>query len=290
MASLRFNGLDHGFVDLWCAAFRLHYCHRSTRLFARGPGGGDRVLEDNVKFKAIAVIATAAALSLGMAGSAMASPFSGKATPAPQVTGVRLQSALLPTSAFGSGFTVTQRLNSGKKLRSTRAWIKPSKLSCANFESYIYVWGFGNTAGAMDSVDNPNPAIADYPSLVLGGDQAVLQFKTAQAAASFYNQAYTRYKQCSAFTETDPGDHSITWELTNQSLSKTTIRKHQAFQLIQYVDLSALPALNFYANTAVVLAGTNVYTVDDVNGINDPIPASLLGNLINRVQALYPHH
>jgi len=241
-----------------------------------------------VKFKAIAVIAAAAALSLGVAGSAAASPLSPKAKPAPQVTGVRLQSALLPTSAFGSGFTVTQRLNSGKKLRSTRAWIKPSKLSCANFEMYIYVWGFGNTAGAMDSVDNPNPAIADYPSLVLGGDQAVLQFKTAQAAASFYNQAYARYKQCSAFTETNPFDHSR-WELTNQSLSKTTIRKHQAFQLIQYVDLSELPALNFYQNTAVVLAGTNVYTIDDVNGINDPISASLLGNLINRVQALYKH-
>ena len=239
-----------------------------------------------MKFKAIAVIATTAALSLGMAGSAAASPLSGKAKPAPQVTGVRLQSALVPASAFGGGFKVTQRLNTGTKLWSGRVWIKPSKLSCTNFESYIYIGGFGNTAGAMDSVDNPNPAIADYPSLVLGGDQAVLQFKTAQAAASFYSQAYTRYKQCSAFTETDNG---IQWELTNQSLSKTTINKHQAFQLIQYVDISALPALNFYANTSVVLAGTNVYTIADVNGTNDPISASLLARFVNRVQALYKH-
>jgi hypothetical protein len=117
----------------------------------------------------------------------------------------------------------------------------------------------------------------------------VLQFKTAQAAASFYHQAYTRYKQCSAFTATDTFDHSLQWELTNQSLSKTTIGKHQAFQLTQYADLAALPALNFYANTAVVLAGTNVYTIDDVSGINDPIPASLLSKFINRVQALYKH-
>ena len=49
-------------------------------------------------------------------------------------------------------------------------------------------------------------------------------------------------------------------------------------------------ALAFYANTAVVLAGANVYTIDDVNGTNDPISASLLGNLISRVQALYKHH
>jgi hypothetical protein len=39
-----------------------------------------------------------------------------------------------------------------------------------------------------------------------------------------------------------------------------------------------------------VLAGTNVYTIDDVNGTNDPISASLLGNLIKRAQALYKHH
>ena len=241
-----------------------------------------------MKFKAIVVIAAATALSLGLAGSAVASPLGHKAKPAPQVTGVRLQSALLPASAFRDGFTVTQRLNTGKKLWPARAWIKPSSLSCVNFETYFYVGGFGNTAGAAGSVNNPNPAFADYPSLILGGDQAVLQFKTAQAAASFYDKAYARYKQCSYFTESDAADN-IQLELTIQSLSRTTIGKHQAFQVIQYVDLSAVPALSFYANTAVVLAGTNVYTVDDVNGTNDPISASLLGHLINRVQALYKH-
>ncbi len=236
-----------------------------------------------------AVLAAVTALSLGTAGSAVASPLSRKAAPAPQVTGVRLQSALLPASAFGSGFVVTQRLNTGKNLWSTRASIKPSKLSCAKFESFIYVGGYGNTAGATASVANPHPAIANYPSLVLGADQTVLQFKTAQAAASFYNQAYTRYKQCSHFTESDPANKSIQFELTNQSLSKTTIGKNKAFRLTQLVALSSLPALSFYANTAVVLAGTNVYTIDDVNGTNDPISASLLSRLINRVQALYKH-
>jgi hypothetical protein len=242
--------------------------------------------EGNVKFKAIAVVSTTAALCLGMAGSAAASPLSSK--PAPQVSGVRLQSALLPASAFGDGFTVTQRVNSGSKLWSTRVHGKPSSLSCANFWQYIYVAGFGNTAGAMDSVNNQNPDFPDYPSVVLGGDQAVLQFKTAAAAASFYNQAYAKYKQCVAFTVPDPADNTQL-ELTVRSLSKTTISKNKAFQLIQLVDVTALPALAFYANTAVVLAGTNVYTIDDVNGTNDPIPASLLDSLIKRVQALYKH-
>jgi hypothetical protein len=243
-----------------------------------------------VKFKAIAVIATATALSLGMAGSAAASPLSHKPKPAPQVTGVRLQSALLPASAFGDGFTATDRLNTGNKLLSTRTRIKPSSLSCVNFETYVFVGGFGNTAGAADSVGNPNPAFADYPSVILGGDQAVLQFSTTQAAASFYSQAYAKYKQCSYFTESDPADTSIQFELSTQSLSKTTIGRNKAFQVIQLVDLSAAPTLSFYANTAVVLAGTNVYTIDDVNGTNDPISASLPGNLIKRVQALYKHH
>ena len=85
-------------------------------------------------------------------------------------------------------------------------------------------------------------------------------------------------------------DTSIQFELSTQSLSKTAIGRNKAFQVIQLVDLSAAPALSFYANTAVVLAGTNVYTIDDVNGTNDPISASLLGNLIKRAQALYKHH
>lgn len=243
-------------------------------------------LEGNVKFKAIAVISAATALGLGLAGSAAASPLSPK--PAPQVSGGRLQAALLPASAFGEGFTVTQRLNSGNKLRPTRVRIKPSSLSCTDFEQYIYVAGFGNTAGATDSVNNPNPDLASYPSVVLGGDQTVLQFKTASAAASFYNQAQARYKACTAFTEPDLADNTQL-ELTLRALSKTTISKNKAFQVNQLVDIAAVPALSFYANTAVVLAGANVYTIDNVNGTNDPIPASLLSNLINRVQALYKH-
>jgi hypothetical protein len=241
-------------------------------------------LEGNVKFKLIAVISAATALGLGLAGSAAASPLSRK--PAPQVTGVRLKAALLPASAFGDGFTVTQRLNSGDRLWSARVHIKASSLSCAGFELYRYVAGFGNTAGAMDSVDNPNPDLSTYPSVVLDGDQAVLQFKTASAAASFYNLAQARYKQCTAFTEPDPADNTQL-ELTLRSLSTTTIGKNKAFQVNQLVDLTAL---SFYLNTTVVLAGTNVYTIDDLNGTNDPVSASLLGNLVNRVQALYQHH
>ena len=242
-----------------------------------------------MNFKGIAVAAAAAALCLGMAGSAMASPLSGKPKPPPQVTGSRLASALLPASSFGDGFTVTDHINTGNRYLSTKTFLKPSTMNCQAFEEYIFVGGFGDTAGAASGFENPNPSFADFPDIVLVGDQAVLQFKTTQQAASFYNQAYAKYQKCSAFTEADPAD-STSVELTTQSLSATTINKNKAFQLIQHADLTSLPAFSFYVNTAVVLSGANVYTIDDLNGTNDPISASLLGTLINRVQSLYKHH
>jgi hypothetical protein len=237
-----------------------------------------------MKFKAIAVTAATTTLCLGLAGSALAAPLSSP----PQVTGSRLASALLPASAFGSGFTASNRHNSGSTLRSTRAVIRPSNLSCVNFETYAFLAGFGNTAGALASFNNSNPSFSDYPALILGGDQYVLQFSSAAAAQSFYNRAYARYKQCSALNEPAPAFQTHV-ELTTQSLSNTTIGNHKAFQLIQHADFAAFSSLDFYQATAVVLAGTNVYTIDNVDGTNDPISASLLGRLISRVQALYKH-
>lgn len=241
------------------------------------------------------MVATAGMLSLGIAGSAGAAQLGHKPhhkpkpKPAPQVTGVRLQSALLPASTFGDGFTGAGGINTGNKLLPTFGPLRPSSMSCENFETYAFVAGYGNTAGVTEGFSNPNPQFGNYPSIVLFGDQTVLQFKTASAASTFYNAAYTKYKQCSYFTESDPSDPSSSVELTNQSLSKTTVNKNQAFQLSQLVDLTSIPQASFYTNTAVVLSGTNVYTMDDMNGTDDPISSSLLGKLITRVQALYKH-
>ena len=197
-----------------------------------------------MKFKAIAVIVArhGAVAGYGGLGAGVAAQPQGQARAAGN--GVRLQSALLPASAFGDGFTVTDRLNTGNALWPPHAHLKPSSLSCTHFETYIFVGGFGDTAGATDGFDNPNPAFADYPNVALAGDQAVLQFKTTQAAASFYNQAYARYKQCSDFTESDPADN-LQLELTSQSLASTTIARNKAFQLTQLAVLSSTPA-RFY--------------------------------------------
>ena len=241
-----------------------------------------------MKFKAIAVTAAATVLCLGLAGPALAAPLS-MAKPAPQVTGTRLQSALLPASAFGDGFTVAYHFNTGNTLLPAVALLGPSDLPCSLFQPSVLVVGFGNTAGAANGVTNPHPAPGDYPNVVLGANQGVLQFRTVQAAASFYSQAYTEYKQCSAYTEPLPPDN-LQLELTTQSLSSITIDNNEAFQLIQYVDVASHSSVSFYQSTAVVLSGADVYAIDDLDGTNDPISASLLGNLINRVQALYRHH
>ena len=239
-----------------------------------------------MKVKAIAVTVAAAALSLGMAGSAGAS-LGSHASPATQVTGVRLQSALLPAAAFGDGFAIYNRHNSGSVLRSTQAVTRPSSLNCAQFAQYTHIAGFGNTAFALDSINNPTLPFGAYPSVILGGDQYVLQFASGRSAALFYNQAYARYKQCSAYS-VYVSARKATIDLTTQSLSSTTIGNHKAFQLIQNAVISSFPKIPFYQFTAVVLAGADVYVVDDVDGTNDPI-SSLLGSLISRVQALSKH-
>jgi len=245
-----------------------------------------------MKFKMVAVILAAAGMSLAGAGSASALPLKHpkhKPAPPPQVSGTRLLSALLPASAYGDGFVTFNSLNTGNKLWSTKGWLSVPRMGCASFESFHYNGGFGNTAGAADSTDNPNPAFADYPNVILGADESVLQFATTGAATSFYIQAFAKYKQCSDFTVPDPVFDG-TDELSTQYLTKTTISKNQAFEVVQLDSVSALSALSFYVNTTVVLAGTNVYTIDETNGTNDPVSPSLLSTLVNRVQKLYPHH
>jgi hypothetical protein len=241
-----------------------------------------------MKVKPIVVGALATALCLGPASPALAAPLS-MAKLAPQVTGTRLQSALLPASAFGDGFAVASRFDTGNVLFPAFALFSPSDLTCSLFQPYALVVGFGNTAGATEIVTNPHPAAGDYPNVVLAAQQGVLQFQTVEAAATFFSQAFSVYKQCSAYTES-VGSDNVELELTTQSLSSTTIDANEAFQLIQYVDVASRSATSFYQSTTVVLSGANVYAIDNLDGTNDPIAAWLLGSLIQRVQALYEHH
>lgn len=245
----------------------------------------------------------AAALSLSAAGAATATPASHhshdgkpkhhtkpKPKRYPQVTGSRLATALLPATAFGGDFKSDRLESTGGKLLPTSVKAVPATRSCKDFEQYVSISAWGDTAGAEDWGYN---SVLDFsnPNVISNSYQNVLQFATPQAAAKFYGEEYAKYGACQTVTVADPSStDGGTEELTNQSLTKTTMGKYQAFNLIQSDIFSDISSVTLYDATVVVLAGTNVYTVYEVNGTNDPVSQGLIGKLIMRVQGLYPRH
>ncbi|HLJ99547.1 MAG TPA: hypothetical protein VKU39_06520 [Streptosporangiaceae bacterium] len=206
------------------------------------------------------------------------------------MTGNRLATALLPASAFGDNFKSYGLHSTGGRLLPTTVKAVPAGRSCKDFEQYVSINAWGNTSGAEDWGYN---SVLDFsnPNVISSSYQNVVQFATPQAAAKFYGEEYAKYGACQTVTVTDPtSTDGGTEELTNQSLAKTTLGKYQAFNLIQSDIFSDVSSVTLYDATVVVLAGTNVYTVAEVNGTNDPVSEGLIGKLISRVQALYPRH
>jgi hypothetical protein len=239
-----------------------------------------------MKFRLVTVVAAAAALSLAAAGSAAAQPLRHKPAPPPQVTGVKLQSAMLPPADFGAGYTFLESYNSGRKLQSTRPKDHVARMSCGTFEGGVFVSDFGDTAGAVVRYSNPNWRSA-YPSTILLGDEYVLQFATTASATTFYNQARAKYAACVSFNTTS-GFGPAT--VNTASVAKTTVAGHQAFLVTQGVTFARFLQTPFYLLYLYVVAGTNVYYLSDASGTNDEPSVKLMTTVIHRVQALYPHH
>ena len=131
--------------------------------------------------------------------------------------------------------------------------------------------------------------ISAFPNAEFYYNQVVYQFSTAKAATTFYGQAKTKYGKCRDFTEsvpasTVPGSGKL--ETTVLSMSKTKVGKYQAFQLTQAVTLSESPGFSLDLNTLVAVEGTDVFTVVNLSGTNDPVPAGLMLKFINRVKKL----
>jgi hypothetical protein len=231
-----------------------------------------------MKVKIVAVLAAATALSFTAVGSAAAQPLA----PA-QVNGVRLQAAMLPPSAFGSGYTFDEALNSGTKLQSTHAKDHVPSMSCNAFEDKVYVSSFGDTAGAVLRYSNPN-WFSSYPNTVVDGDEYVLQFATNAAAATLYSQAQAKYAACSTLNEPF---FKTTAEVDTLSVAKTTVSGNKAFVVIQRLQAPGYKVL--YLVYLYVVSGTNVYDLSDISGTNDEPSHTLMSQLIHRVKALYPH-
>jgi hypothetical protein len=240
-----------------------------------------------MKIKIAAVLAAVAALTFTAAGSAAAQPLVSanqrEAAHSPQVNGLRLASAMLPVSAFGDDVAFNQAFNSGSKLQTTRIKDHVPSMSCKNFEGYIYISKFGDTAGAWVNYDNSD-WVSQYPDAFVYGDEYVLQFATDAAAATFYGQARAKFVACKSFTEPIG---SLAGTVNDVSVTNTKVSGNKAFVVTQSVVLAGYPNLRFYYNWLIVLAGTEVYHFSDLAGNNDEPSTTLMTKLIHRVQALY---
>ncbi len=239
-----------------------------------------------MKFRLVTVVAAAAALSFATAGSAAAQPLGHKPAPPPQVSGSKLQAALLPASAFGSGFTSAAHSDTGPKLDSTRATKHIPSLSCSYFESHVFFGFLGDTAGADLVYTNPNAA-AMYPNSIAGGYEDVLQFATTASATTIYNQARAKYVSCRSFTEPAFG---VTASVSTLSVVNTKVSGYRAFVVTETASFSGHYIKPFYFNVLYVLAGADVYSLWNYSGTNDEPSPALMRTLIQRIQALYRHH
>ncbi len=235
-------------------------------------------------FRARLVASAAALVTAGFLIAPAAQASSGPV----QLNGIQLKSALLPSSSFGSDFQLGSWARSGGALWHKPARSHVSSMSCGSFENGDGILGFGESAVALSFSNNPNPW-PDYPNAMFYWYQSVYQFPSTKAASTYFSQARAKYAKCTDFTESVPADSvpgSGKLELTTQAMSKAGLGKYQAFEVGQLADLSEIPADTINLNTMVTLAGTDVFTMVSVGGTNDPVPASLMSQLINRVKKL----
>jgi hypothetical protein len=237
-------------------------------------------------FATMTAVLITGALSLVSAGQAVARPDADAGRPR-QVNGVTLQAGLLPASVFGDSFSIKASLNTGRNLHSTRITDRVSRLSCGAFEETQIVSGLGNSAGAVDEYDN-SQWLSQYPDTVIFGYQVVLQFPSSGAANSFFGQARAKYASCGSFSAPDPSDQVIGGGqllVDLQSLTSTSAGGYRAFAVIETVAFSQKPGMTFYNDVLYAVAGTNVYYLSQINGMNDT--PTQMAALIHREQRQY---
>jgi hypothetical protein len=115
------------------------------------------------------------------------------ASPAVQLTGVQLLSALLPRSDFPAGFRLDKSnvFDSGRHLENSPARYHLSTMSCSSFSNNFGDTGFGETATAADDFNNS--------TYTRGYGQQVYQFKTRSAATAFFKGLRAISRRCRAF-------------------------------------------------------------------------------------------
>lgn len=230
---------------------------------------------------AIAIsVAAACALAGASAAASASQPARGSQAGPPQLTGARLASALLPASAFPSGFSVTARSSSGRHLETPAARYHLGVMTCVRFATSSGQPGFGETATA-----------SDVRSRLFGGfstgsgesfRQMVYQFASARAARSYFQGLQTVAGKCGAWRLQAPGGGSAAAGGAQASSDGAS------FQVSAGLSTPAGPAQE---QAVVVLAGADVFEVDAAAFSRD-VPATpaldaLAHQLITRVRAAH---
>jgi hypothetical protein len=227
--------------------------------------------------------------SIAVASSAfLLAPAAQAATHPVQVNGGKLLSALLPASAFGSGWEMELKLWS-RGIWHFKATDHVSTMSCAKLELSTVLLRVGES-GVATSWNGNADWVSSFPSVELTWYQTVYQFPSTKAASAFYNQAKARYAACRDFKINslpgDPVPGGGVEEIVNQTMTHHKVGSYQAFQTGQLDSFSDDPGFALDLNTTVALAGTNVYFVENFSGTNDPVSNSMMTKLINRVKKL----
>jgi hypothetical protein len=226
-----------------------------------------------------AAVVLVACAAVACAGWAITVPSSRSAAPV-QLTGRQLAALLVPMSALPRGYQVTRniRLDSGSRLETAAARYDLATMSCAAINDDSGRVGFGESALAAVGYFRP---VSGLPGL--GLFQEVYQFRTANAAASFWRGLRAIFIRCPGLGlaySADPG--KIT-----QRVVAVRYRRDHAFE----ADVTETQPQLGAVNTAflVVVAGDDVFTAG-VTGYSRPVPAdpsarTLMSELIARVQA-----
>jgi hypothetical protein len=172
-----------------------------------------------------------------------------EAATAPQFTGTQLWYALLPASYFGPGVSLWKDSN----YYSTHLEHGPAKYSlatsnCSDF--YDQATGWGETAMAQNTIGNKKETV--------WYTQAVYQFSSPTAAATFVHGSYGAFHRCA----TTVLSGSPTIRFTTQSISYGRVGSFQSFTDDQSNTItgSGSTTLNRF-HYLYVLDGTDVYEV-----------------------------
>jgi hypothetical protein len=194
------------------------------------------------------------------------------------VTGVRLKSALLPASEFHAGFTIDAKYsyNSGSRLSSSPARYGLATMTCNTLALQLGEPGFGETAMAVDQLDDQDTEQA-Y-------GQFVYQFRHPATASAFIAELRITAMRCRSFTVRDFGnsDH------TQQTTAAMLVNGHRAVQIAE-VAVDAANTSDF--DYLFVLDGTDVCGSSRAGFGGALVPdqptlATIVARLITRVQAL----